>query len=336
MADQNQRFRFLKRIWRVLLDERHRKAIAFVGAGLAAVIAAGWTIYLHLVDQGVVRISSPQTISATVRVDMEKSSVGVAVEETGVIPADSDFDAAQRALSQRAKSSAVTTLTRQISDMIYHCDQGAAEASLYSYISSHIIMLQFETEVDLRRGIFSIQYVGELEIKEDLSAIWMSDRGSRSDNECIKLEVRIETPNNVFGQGEEITLVIRGSRDFYAAVFFVGFDGTVIPVTENFRQDDDIVKKYPGNTSITIPENSRYAMRAAPPYGTDEFVIFASTRSFDLFERPTVRIGSVDSLLEEWNEYRARFFASEFEYAFPDLPQFYVTTYKMTILPDEN
>ncbi|MGH6822806.1 MAG: hypothetical protein ACRECP_02500 [Methylocella sp.] len=49
-----------KKIWEFLLDEQNRGMLTLTGGGLAAVIVAFWTVYVHFFPAHEAKLSPPQ------------------------------------------------------------------------------------------------------------------------------------------------------------------------------------------------------------------------------------------------------------------------------------
>ncbi len=92
--------------------------------------------------------------------------------------------------------------------------------------------------------------------------------------ETAPLTVKVWTPERVYEQGEEIEILLRGNRDFYARIVDITPGGDIIQLLPN-----DIRKssRFSGGRVYRIPgEKDLFELRVSPPYGEDTIFVYAS------------------------------------------------------------
>jgi hypothetical protein len=88
------------------------------------------------------------------------------------------------------------------------------------------------------------------------------------------LTVKVWTSKKHYVKGERIQVFIQGNRDFYARIVDINSNGDILQLLPNdFRK----INFFEAGKIYNIPDTGdRFALRASPPYGQDNIVVYAS------------------------------------------------------------
>ena len=93
-------------------------------------------------------------------------------------------------------------------------------------------------------------------------------------NEDGPLTVKVWTERKQYRHGENITVYVQGNRNFYARIVNISAGGEIIQLIPN---DYRKVNFFEGGRVYKIPDKEdRFELKASPPYGDDQIVVYAS------------------------------------------------------------
>jgi hypothetical protein len=93
-------------------------------------------------------------------------------------------------------------------------------------------------------------------------------------NEDGPLTVKVWTERKQYKHGENITVYVQGNRNFYARIVNISAGGEIIQLIPN---DYRKVNFFEGGRVYKIPDKEdRFELKASPPYGDDQIVVYAS------------------------------------------------------------
>jgi hypothetical protein len=88
------------------------------------------------------------------------------------------------------------------------------------------------------------------------------------------LSVQVWTDKKIYKKGEPVKVFMQGNRDFYARVMDVSSDGDIVQLLPNAYRAD---AHFQAGKVYLIPDGpDRFSMEAAPPFGEDKVVVYAS------------------------------------------------------------
>jgi len=88
------------------------------------------------------------------------------------------------------------------------------------------------------------------------------------------LTVKVWTPKKSYARGESIEVFILGNRDFYARIVDITSGGDIVQLLPNAYRNSAF---FEGGKTYKIPDaGDRFNLKASPPYGEDQIVIYAS------------------------------------------------------------
>jgi hypothetical protein len=93
-------------VWAWLGKPRNRSVLAFLGAGLAAVVAGAWQVYLHMTPQ-------PAAAPPSVVIQMQPAQAQASTAPAPDVGAAKDLQASQ-ARTLKAETSALDSISQQI------------------------------------------------------------------------------------------------------------------------------------------------------------------------------------------------------------------------------
>lgn len=120
--------------------------------------------------------------------------------------------------------------------------------------------------------IFKAQVIAEVHYS------LITDMGNREllANPKLPLTVRTWTDKRVYPEGDQIVIYMQGNRDYYARLFDVAVDGSIIQLLPNqFRQE----QHFKGGQIYAIPDTSAgdtLTFDVEPPLGKEMIALFAS------------------------------------------------------------
>jgi len=102
-------------------------------------------------------------------------------------------------------------------------------------------------------------------------------KGEMIDSPTAPLKVKLWTDKNQteFKAGEEISLMLKGNKPFFARVVYVQADGTIVQILPNpFRKDN----YFEGGTVYNLPSGKdQYELTINPPFGEEKIIVYSST-----------------------------------------------------------
>ena len=103
-------------------------------------------------------------------------------------------------------------------------------------------------------------------------------------NSPLSILVETEREDNIFYEGENLTLSITANKDCYVLVYVVQSDGSQVVLFPNFYNSNN---KIAANIPMKIPGSNKPGFRitVSPPWGKDDIFVLASTHPHDIFEK---------------------------------------------------
>jgi len=96
-------------------------------------------------------------------------------------------------------------------------------------------------------------------------------------NPKAPLTVQLWTENPVYKDAEEMTIFLKGNKDFYARIAYVDVDGQIVQLLPNEHRAQNFFK---GGVTYRIPDaqqGDQFALTVSPPFGVEQIVVYAST-----------------------------------------------------------
>jgi hypothetical protein len=110
------------------------------------------------------------------------------------------------------------------------------------------------------------------------------------------LNIEVWTDKTEYKTGDEVTIFLKGNKPFYARVIYKDASGNVLQLLPNPYRSNNY---FEADTSYRVPsDNDRFKLEVAPPFGSEEIVVYASTSQLGEIELESagdvysVKIGS--------------------------------------------
>ncbi len=113
------------------------------------------------------------------------------------------------------------------------------------------------------------------EVIPDEDAMKKLSQAKELDDPSAPLKVQVWTDKNEYKAGERVKLFLKGNKPFYARILYKQADGSLIQILPNpYRKEN----YFQGGVVYEIPSGpDRFELEIIPPFGEEEFVVYAST-----------------------------------------------------------
>lgn len=113
------------------------------------------------------------------------------------------------------------------------------------------------------------------EVIPDEDAMKKLSQAKELDDPSAPLKVQVWTEKKEYKAGERVKLFLKGNKPFYARILYKQADGSFVQILPNpYRKEN----YFQGGVVYEIPSGpDRFELEITPPFGEEEFVVYAST-----------------------------------------------------------
>lgn len=120
------------------------------------------------------------------------------------------------------------------------------------------------------------------EVIPDEGAMKRVSYSKELDDPSAPLKIQLWTEKREYKAGDRIKLFLKGNKPFYARIIYRQADGSLVQILPNpYRKEN----YFQGGVIYEIPSGpDRFELEVTPPFGDEEFIIYASTKELGKVE----------------------------------------------------